>query len=211
MATHSAAADDDVGPISLGGEVVGKPGGLAADTELVADDYYEIYEDVFPVGEGYTISVSIGGANGIPAGTIEELVTPNDDNATFTLPALAADRSLTMTRGADFEFAWTTPAGNDDQVVALRLTSGANLTSARLYCAFPAAAGSGRISAKLLDLLHYEVETEDGGTTSAQGTLSGRLGGAAILGLPSAAYFVETIRSDSSNWAQPVTIKFVEP
>lgn len=194
----------NAGTITLGGEIVGKEGGLSEEGTFDYDtDSGEYFFEgdgngIFPMGEGYTLSFTLSGTTGFPAVTIAALPTPKNENATFTAPALGAERTLSLRTDTDFVFTWTPPASSDGQTITLAFTDFTNpvdgVTGA-LYCNFPAGVGSGRVSAGLLAALRDA-------TAGESGLLRADLGGATVLGsADGAAYLVQARRLESTDWA----------
>jgi len=194
------------GVVTVGGPVVGTPGGLPAQVQLQADpatygtNQY-IYPNAVYAADGEPV-VQIGSAEFAPSFPLlpATALRPFGGTVTVTAPAVPDGGTLLVPSTAPLAITWTPPTTTNvatQHFIVSLYTAGTALgaKSTLLSCRYPLGSGSGAIPANVLaDVKAYAADP------NATGSLAFTAGGYAEVATGSASYVIEVARNDSTTW-----------
>ena len=171
---------------------------LAIRVEPDEFNFYGAFDPVFPPDAELDVTLEMNATSVFPAIGVQTLRTPPVGTVAVSQPSAPATGNLSVPSDRDFVFTWTVPATTDGLRMQLHF---ADITStsgrrAQISCAYPLAAGTGRIPASLL----AAVKTQLG--NGGEGFVYTFAGGGGELVVAGTSYVIFASRQDSTSLGQ---------
>ena len=203
----------NAGNLIVGGDFVGKDGGLATpgsySTENAMGNAYEVFlspEVFFPTAPAMRLQIEKADYEAFPAIALTTLRTPTTTPLQVKTPSVPDAGPLVLSAAKGLSISWSVPASEDAGSlpparvsVSLKGLATASL-EADLRCGFPVASGGAVLPPSLLREIQRRLQPGSVGPAITGGFLSIGFGDQREIRSGDATYVVQVTRSESSSF-----------